>query len=126
LGTEDLPPGGHIDTHKHPSADEILFLRSGTARVKVGDMVKVVHAGATVFVPARTWLSVANIGQDTIGLVYVFSATGFDGFMRAESAPEGAALVPLSKAEDAAIVKKYERAVVYKDPEECAACSGGE
>src|SRR5277367_133843 len=30
--TADLAPGGAIHAHRHPGADEILFLQSGTAR----------------------------------------------------------------------------------------------
>ncbi len=33
LGTEDLPPEGKIDAHRHPGSDEVLFLQNGTARV---------------------------------------------------------------------------------------------
>src|SRR5215471_14936279 len=32
-----------------------------------------VHGGATVFIPANTWVSVNNIGSDPIGLIYIFS-----------------------------------------------------
>src|SRR5229473_7906995 len=45
LLTADLAPGKEIVAHKHPHADEILFLQTGTARVHVGDSVRVVHAG---------------------------------------------------------------------------------
>jgi quercetin dioxygenase-like cupin family protein len=53
LGTEDLPPGETIPTHRHPGSDEILFLQTGTARVHLGDSVREVHAGAIVFIPAE-------------------------------------------------------------------------
>ena len=61
FGTEDLQPGDGIDPHKHPESDEILFLQTGTARVHLGDSVRDVHAGATVFIPANTWISLKNI-----------------------------------------------------------------
>jgi oxalate decarboxylase/phosphoglucose isomerase-like protein (cupin superfamily) len=32
FGTEDLPPGGKIDAHRHPGSDEILFFQNGRAR----------------------------------------------------------------------------------------------
>jgi len=60
--TEDVPPGGKIDRHRHPGADEIIFLQNGRARVSLGDRVKEVHAGATVFAPARR-LSPSMQGQ---------------------------------------------------------------
>lgn len=114
--TEDVPPGGKIDRHRHPGADEIIYLQNGRARVSVGDRVKEVHAGATVFVPADTWIEVTNIGADAIHGVFVFSAPGFDDFMRAESAPQGQKIAPLTKAEDAQIMKLHAHAVIYAEP----------
>jgi quercetin dioxygenase-like cupin family protein len=114
FGTEDLPPGGKIDTHKHPGSDEILFLQNGTAKVSLGDEVREVHSGATVFIPANTWVSVNNIGSEPIGLIYIFSAPGFEDYMRAESVREGEKVLPVSKEEDEEIMKKHARAVIYK------------
>jgi quercetin dioxygenase-like cupin family protein len=116
LITEDVPPGGKIDRHRHPGADEIIFLQNGLARVSLGDRVREVHAGATVFAPANTWIEVTNIGTDAIHGVFVFSAPGFDDFMRAESVPEGQKITPLTKAEDARIMKQHAHAVIYAEP----------
>ena len=114
--TEDVPPGAKIDRHKHPGADEIIFLQNGRARVSVGDRVREVHAGATVFVPADTWIEVTNIGADAIHGVFVYSAPGFDDFMRAESVPDSQKITPLTKAEDAQIMKQHTHAVIYAEP----------
>ncbi|MHB8813278.1 MAG: cupin domain-containing protein [Steroidobacteraceae bacterium] len=114
--TEDLPPGATIDRHRHPGADEIIFLQNGRARVSLGDRTREVRGGATVFAPANTWIQVTNIGTEAIHGVFVFSAPGFDDFMRAESAPEGEKVTPLSKAEDARLTRKYASAVIYAQP----------
>ena len=114
--TADLAPGGEITTHRHPGADEILFLRTGTARVRLGETVKEVHAGATVFIPANTWISVSNIGSDTISAVGIFSAPGFEDYLRAGSVREGEKNIPLTEAEDAAIGKRHSHDVIYKEP----------
>lgn len=114
LGTEDMPVGGHIDQHRHPGSDEILFLQNGSAKVTVGAVTREVHGGATVFIPAETWISVANTGKDAIHMIFVFSAPGFEDFMRAESVREGQNATPLTKAEDAAILAKHAHAVIYK------------
>jgi quercetin dioxygenase-like cupin family protein len=114
FGTEDLPPGETIVTHRHPSADEIIFLRAGTARVRLGDSVRVVHAGATVFIPADTRISVSNSGRDALGIVFIFSAPGFEDVMRAVSVRQGENNVPLSKTEDDEIQRKHTHAVVYQ------------
>jgi quercetin dioxygenase-like cupin family protein len=116
LGTEDLPPGAKIDRHRHPGADEILLLQNGIARVSVGDRTREVHGGATVFIPQGTWISVTNIGAEAISCVFVFSAPGFEAFMRAESVPEGQKITPLTKAEDAQIMKEHSHAVIYAEP----------
>jgi quercetin dioxygenase-like cupin family protein len=114
--TEDIPVGGKIDRHRHPGADEIVFLQNGHARISLGDKVREVHAGATIFMPANTWIEVTNIGSDAIHGVFVFSAPGFDDFMRAESAPEGQKITPLTKGEDAQIMKQHAHAVIYAEP----------
>jgi quercetin dioxygenase-like cupin family protein len=116
FGTEDLPPGASIDRHRHPGADEIILLQNGRARVSLGDRTREVHGGATVFIPANTWISVSNIGTEAISCVFVFSALGFDDFMRAESVPEGQKITPLTKAEDAQIMKEHAAAVIYAEP----------
>jgi quercetin dioxygenase-like cupin family protein len=114
--TEDIPVGGKIDRHRHPGADEIVFLHNGHARVSLGDKVREVHAGATIFMPANTWIEITNIGSEAIHGVFVFSAPGFDDFMRAESVPEGQKITPLSKGEDAQIMKQHTHAVIYGEP----------
>ena len=114
--TEDLPRGATIDRHRHPSADEIIFLQNGRARVTLGDRTKEVRGGATVFAPANTWIEVTNIGTEAIHGVFVFSAPGFDDFMRAESTPEGQKVTPLTKAEDGRLTRKYASAVIYAQP----------
>jgi quercetin dioxygenase-like cupin family protein len=114
--TADLAPGGVIEAHKHPNADEILFLQTGSARVHLGDSVRVVHAGATVFIPAKTWIAVENIGNDVISLECVFSAPGFEDVMRDASVREGEKNVPMSKAEDTEFGKKHLHDVIYKQP----------
>ena len=112
----DIAPGGAIHAHRHPNADEILFLQSGTARVHLGDSVRDIHAGSTVFIPANTWISVNNIGSDNISMGTVFSAPGFEEFMRAGSVHEGEKNVPLTEAENDQIEKTHLSDVIYKEP----------
>lgn len=114
--TADIRQGGAIDAHRHPDADEILFIESGTARVHLGDATRVVHAGATVFIPANTWISVDNIGRGPISGVAVFSAPGFEEFMRETSVREGEKNVPMTEAENDAAEKKHAHDVIYKQP----------
>jgi quercetin dioxygenase-like cupin family protein len=117
FNTEDLPPGGAIPTHRHPAADEIIFLQTGTARVHLADTVRVVHGGATVFIPADTWISVENIGSDNMSLVGIFSEPGFEDLMREMPDREGEKMAFLSSAEALEIRKKHSHSAVYRgDP----------
>jgi hypothetical protein len=45
-----------------------------------------------------------------------FLCTRFHDFMRAESVREGEKVIPLTKAEDAAILANHAHAVVYRQP----------
>lgn len=114
--TGDIAPGGAIHAHRHPNADEILYLQTGTARVHLGDSVRDVHAGATVFIPANTWISVDNVGSDGISMIAVFSAPGFEEYMREGSVREGEKNVPLTDAENDQIEKEHSHDVIYKEP----------
>jgi quercetin dioxygenase-like cupin family protein len=116
LMTADIRQGGAIHPHRHPDADEILFVESGTARVHLGDTTSVVHGGATVFISANTWISVDNIGSGPISAVAIFSAPGFEEFMRETSVREGEKNVPMTEAENDAAEKKHAHDVVYKEP----------
>jgi quercetin dioxygenase-like cupin family protein len=114
LLTAELAPGAEIVAHKHPYADEMLLLQTGTAQVHLGDSVRVVHAGATVFIPAGTWISLSNIGKDHISMAAIFSSPGFEEYMRAGSVREGEKNVPLSKAEDDEMQKQHAHDVIYQ------------
>jgi quercetin dioxygenase-like cupin family protein len=116
LLTAELAPGKEIVTHRHPGSDEILFLQSGTARVILANTVRAVHAGATVFIPANTWISVLNIGSEPISLLSVFSAPGFEEYMRSGSVREGEKNVAMSPNEDQEVQKRHSHDVIYKDP----------
>src|SRR5882672_3547989 len=38
--TEDMAPGDRIPVHRHPHADELILIQSGTGRVTLGDKVQ--------------------------------------------------------------------------------------
>jgi len=99
LGTEEIPPGGLIAKHKHIGQDEILIVQTGTAHVWLGTQESDAHAGAVVFIPSDTWVSLKNIGTKNIRLAFVFSDPGFDDFMRCASVPAGETSTKLSPEE---------------------------
>ena len=100
LGTETIPPGGVIPKHRHLGQDEILFLQTGSARVSLNDQDYEVHAGGMVFFPLNTWVSLRNTGAAPIQLIFIFSAPGFDEYMRCTSVPEGEPTPPIPLDEE--------------------------
>jgi 5-deoxy-D-glucuronate isomerase len=69
-------------------------------RIGGRDSVREVHAGATVFIPADASISVTHIGSDAINVALLFSAPGFEDFMRAVSIRDAEKNVQLSKVEE--------------------------
>jgi quercetin dioxygenase-like cupin family protein len=112
-GTEDFAPGDSIGRHRHPSADELVFINSGTARVHLGNAERDVHAGAVVFIPMNTWISLHFSGRDSTNITFVFSSPGYEQYMRAESVRDGEKNSPLTQAEADAIDKRFAHHVVY-------------
>lgn len=124
LGTETIPPGGRIPRHQHLGQDEILFLQTGRARVTLNDETYDVGPGGLVFFPYRTWVSLENTGPEPIALIFVFSAPGFEAFMRCTSAAPGEPLKPLTADEMQGCAHQGHVELGYLKP--AAARSGGE
>jgi quercetin dioxygenase-like cupin family protein len=87
LITEDLPPGGSIAKHKHLGQDEILLIQTGTVHVWLGVEERDLHAGGLVFIPTNSWITLKNTGTEASSLVAIFSAPGFEDYLRCRSVP---------------------------------------
>jgi len=96
LGTQTIPPGGTVPKHRHLDQDEVVFLQSGKARITLNGKDYDVHDGATIFAPMNTWMALQNVGTDDIQLIFIYSAPGFEEYMRCTSAPAGEQTVQLS------------------------------
>jgi quercetin dioxygenase-like cupin family protein len=116
MGTEDMAPGDEFPTHRHLEQDEILYIVRGTVHAHVGDQEGDLHAGGTVFIPANTWVDVKNAASETASVVFVFSAPGFENYMRCDSVLPNEKVIPLSAEEQRAC--SHEGHVIYKDLEE--------
>jgi quercetin dioxygenase-like cupin family protein len=116
MGTEDMAPGDEFPTHKHLGQDEILYIEKGTVHVHLGGQERDLHAGGTVFIPAYTLVSVKNERTETVRVVFVFSAPGFENYMRCDSVLPNEKVIPLSPEEQRGCA--HEGHVIYKDLEE--------
>lgn len=100
FATEQMLPGAVIQPHRHLHEDEILYIGSGVAHVRVGSVEGDAHAGGIVFIPRNTWVTVKNTGKTPIDLLFGFNAPGFDRFLRCESTPLGQRVQPLNARQD--------------------------
>ena len=116
MGTEDMAPGDEFPTHKHLGQDEILYIGKGTVHVHLGDQERDLHAGGTVFIPAYTLVNVKNAWNQTVSVVFVFSAPGFENYMRCDSVLPNEKVTPLSLEQQRGCA--HEGHVIYKDLEE--------
>jgi quercetin dioxygenase-like cupin family protein len=116
FGTEDLHPGDEIPLHKHLGQDEIVLIETGTVHVHLGGQERDLHAGGMIFIPAYTWVSIKPVGNDTVSIAFVFSAPGFENYMRCDSVPAGEKPTPMTPEED--MKCSHEGHVIYKDLEE--------
>jgi quercetin dioxygenase-like cupin family protein len=114
MGTEEIPPGQTIPPHHHVDADEIVLIQRGTGAARVGDRVASVQAGATIYIPRHTRITLQNTGNEPLAIAFIFSKPGFEGYLRDTSVPEGQIATPLAPSELSAIRKRYQRHVVYE------------
>jgi quercetin dioxygenase-like cupin family protein len=95
-GYEEVAPGDSGRTHMHLEEDEIIFVHRGELEVLLADSTHRAGAGATIFIPRRTWIKFQASGADTAGFFFVFNAPGFEKCLRALSVRPGELFVPLA------------------------------
>jgi quercetin dioxygenase-like cupin family protein len=83
VGTELMPPGAVLPTHRHPNQEEVFLIHRGTLTVKLGSAApKEAPAGAVVFVPKGTCVSLENKGADDATAGFIFPQPGMEDFLR--------------------------------------------
>jgi quercetin dioxygenase-like cupin family protein len=113
MAYEALPPGTAIPPHRHPGADEIIFVHSGTGFAELGDKSSAVSAGSTIYIPRLTRIALRNTGKEPLVIVALFDQPGFEDLLRETSVPEGQPVVPLTSAELSAIRAHHLSHVIY-------------
>ncbi len=106
MGYEEIPPGVTIPAHRHRQADEIIFVHRGSGVARVGSRKGAFTAGATLYIPRDTLVTVENTGEEPLAIAFVFSAPGFEEYLREMSVPEGEAFTPLTGEELAEIQER--------------------
>jgi len=116
MGTEDMAPGDEFPLHRHLAQDELVYIEKGTVHARVGDQERDLHAGGTVFIPANTWVDLKNTGTERGSVVFVFSAPGFEAYMRCDSVLPNEKVTPLSVRQQREC--SHQGHVIYKDLEQ--------
>jgi quercetin dioxygenase-like cupin family protein len=116
MAYEAMPPGAAIPPHRHPGADEIIFVQSGTGVAELGDKSSAVAAGSTIYIPRLTRIALRNSGKEPLVIVAFFDQPGFEDYLRETSVPEGQPVVPLTSAEMSAIRAHHQSHVIYERP----------
>ena len=73
------------------------MIEAGAAHVWLGDKEYDAQPGALVFIPAETWISLKNTGEENIHLVSVWNEPAFEEMLRCGSVPNGQAGDVLSR-----------------------------
>jgi len=107
MGYEDIAPGAEIQLHRHLVADEIVFVHRGTGVATLGGREARVSAGATIYIPRNTTISLGNSGSEPLGVAFIFSKPGVEELMRDNSVPEGQPVTPMSADERAQIQARH-------------------
>jgi hypothetical protein len=79
----------------------------------LGNRVEEVHAGDMIFIPRDTWIGAENIGTEHINLTSVYSAPGYEEYLRAVSVIVVQPVAPLWKGELDEIRKKHVHDGIY-------------
>jgi oxalate decarboxylase/phosphoglucose isomerase-like protein (cupin superfamily) len=81
-----LPGRGHA-RHNHPTAEEVLYVLSGTGEQMVSDGPPFdVHAGDTIYIPRGEYHSTLNTGWQTMRLLALYNPAGAEHAL--ESLPD--------------------------------------
>ena len=74
LGTATFPKGGGHASHRHPNAEEFIYVVSGRARQAVEDEVMELEPGDCANIPHNAVHSTLNIGDGDLVILVGFSA----------------------------------------------------
>lgn len=89
VGTEEMPPGNKIPTHKHIYEDEVIFVHKGAVRVTLAGHPYDAGTGATVFIPHGNWIGVENASSEPAMILFFFNKPAFEECLRAMSSRPG-------------------------------------
>lgn len=73
FGLTVFPPGAKHDIHRHPNAEEVEYIVSGSGVAQVGDDEVELKAGELVFVPANEYHGFHNTSDGETVMVWTYA-----------------------------------------------------
>ena len=115
VGYEEIAPGNAIPTHLHPEYDEILIVHEGKGLARLGSQERTVTAGALIYIPPNTRVSLKNTGPRTLSLFFIFPKPEMvSEYYRELTVKEGERLLPFSAEEFAAFRARHRGHIVFE------------
>ena len=99
----EVDPGDHLGMHTD-SAEEVLYIMSGTAEAIVGDERGEIGPGSLALVPAMVPHDIVNTGDETVRVVGFFSSSTVVSVFEDPFAPIGRRVVGTPVPEESEVV----------------------
>jgi quercetin dioxygenase-like cupin family protein len=99
----EVDPGQHLGMHTD-SAEEVLYIVSGTAEAIVGDERGEVGPGSLALVPAMVPHDIVNIGGETVRVIGFFSSSTVVSVFEDPFAPIGRRVVGTPVPDESEVV----------------------
>jgi quercetin dioxygenase-like cupin family protein len=116
VGYEEIAPGSAIPAHAHPEYDEVLFVHQGKGLATLGSQQRVVTAGATIYIPPKTRVSLKNTGTQTLSVFFIFPRPEMvSDYYREMTVAEGERAVPFSAGEFAAFRARHRGHIIFDE-----------
>lgn len=88
MGTQEVAPGGRVPRHRHPDAEEILFVYQGHGLATIEEHEVSLSPGTTLVIPPGVWHSFFNNGADSLCMTWTISPAGLEGMFRTIGRPK--------------------------------------
>jgi quercetin dioxygenase-like cupin family protein len=106
MGTQQVPAGVGIPTHRHFEMEETFYVISGGGTFILNDTPYPIDQGNSIFIPKNAWHGFQNPDRELL-LLWVVSPPGLEAFFREVATRPGVSPVQRTKDELNAIARKY-------------------
>ena len=106
MGTQQIPVGTGIPTHRHFEMNEAFYVIEGRGTVILNDVRHPIEKGSTIFIPKNTWHGFENADYELV-LLWVVEPPGLEAFFREIAARPGASPIQRTKDQVNEIARRY-------------------